>query len=223
MSTPRTPYLYVDEGRGKTYTFAADSPSYIGTNKLITCVGVYLPISDSRCFFAHINASARKLQTDVYYRHVTEQEGQKVRQETPEKLSKHAAENGWSPKDVGKCVADGGGRKVVLMCPCYDDVEDGNKTLVGKYVDEGIRDFLRGNVGVFKIEEHFRDKSVQGFVVNHQTGEVALLEQRWRRNGKGEDERVNEEDEHFIQKPDALDGPEPWTFDVEAGWWRGPG
>ena len=45
----------VAEGKGGIYTLTKNGPQHIGTRGLITCLGIYFAISDSQCFFAHVN------------------------------------------------------------------------------------------------------------------------------------------------------------------------
>ncbi|CZT21212.1 uncharacterized protein RCC_07074 [Ramularia collo-cygni] len=68
---PTIPHcLYLQQGMGGIYTFPTDfldpqstnllHATAIGTTGCMSCVGVYIPIDDNRCFAAHIDASIYK-------------------------------------------------------------------------------------------------------------------------------------------------------------------
>ena len=98
-------YRCIDTDYGGTYThrrrrnsdknFTADTLPAIGTYGCSSCVGVYMELSPTTCFVAHINASHRPLdysnmtRNDMLYdlRVVNEVEGAHVRDEVICKLN----------------------------------------------------------------------------------------------------------------------------------------
>lgn len=132
---------------------------------------------------------------------------------TLRKLRKHAEAKGWSPQDVDDCVRAGGGRKVVIMCPHFENVPNG-KTQVGKFVVDGIKEFLGESSG--SIVECFDDDDLIGFVANHSNGEVELL--RRRRTGLDSwvfaNERFEEKEQEEWEEGEFL-------VNVEKRWRRG--
>ncbi|KAK4506325.1 hypothetical protein PRZ48_000055 [Zasmidium cellare] len=157
MGSLKPTYISIPESRGLTHTLTPTNPN-IGTSDLITCVGVYLPISATRCFVAHINAYFDKpeAKSEFEKRWTTTEQGAQIREEVLRRLREHSQREGWSARDVVES-----GRKVVVMCPCYKDGKQGLR-LSGVFVVEAIREF----VGGVPVEEYFDNGLQKGFVLN---------------------------------------------------------
>ena len=167
-------YYCIDTDYGGTYTyrrrrygdrrFAPETLPAIGTYGCSSCVGVYMKLSPTTCFVAHINAAylpadhSTITRDDILYdlRIVTDVEGGYVHDEVIRRLIKASRCMNWPPVDQI--------RDVVIVCPVLEHPISG-ATLSGAYVVEGIRDFLgRRNISV--------DTESEGFVVRHETGAV---------------------------------------------------
>ena len=167
-------YRCIDTDYGGTYThhrrrvsdrrFAAETLPSIGTYGCSSCVGVYMDLSPTTCFVAHINAAylpanyASITRDDVLYdlRIVTETEGGYVRDEVFRKLIKASRCMNWPPVDQI--------RNVLVVCPVMNHPISG-AMLSGAYVVQGVHQFL-GRRGITVNTE------AEGFVVNHETGAV---------------------------------------------------
>jgi len=167
-------YRCIDTDYGGTYThlrgrdsdrrFAIDTLPAIGTYGCSSCVGVYMELSPTTCFVAHINASYRPVDywnithnTTLYdLRVVTEVEGRCVRDEVIRKLNTASRCMRWPPANQI--------RNVVLVCPFMEHPISA-ATLSGTYVVQAIREFLgRTDLPV--------NTQAEGFVVRHDTGAV---------------------------------------------------
>ena len=167
-------YRCIDTDYGGAYThhrrrvsdrrFAAETLPAIGTYGCSSCVGVYMDLSPTTCFVAHINAAylpanyASITRDEILYdlRIVTETEGGHVRDEVIRKLIKASRCMNWPPIDQI--------RNVVIVCPVLEHPISG-ATLSGTYVVQGIRQFLgRRDIPV--------NTQSEGFVVSHETGAV---------------------------------------------------
>lgn len=167
-------YRCIDTDYGGTYThrpsrdsdteFATETLTAIGTYKCSSCVGVYMKLSPTTCFVAHINASHTPFdysktthETHLYdLRIVTDVEGGRVRDEVVRRLNLASRSSNWPPVNQIS--------NVVLVCPVMTHPMSG-ATLSGDYVVQGIREFLgRRDLPVDTVSE--------GFVVRHETGEV---------------------------------------------------
>lgn len=165
-------YRWIPQDYGGTYKHTTNPPPdiedlrpfalpAIGTWQCRTCVGVYMKLSPTLCFVAHINAAHMRPNWDrsrsaidpYANRIVTEAEGAYVRDEVRYRLEKESRRWDWPP--VEKIM------ELTLVCPmlCYE-----GKDLSGKYIVQGIKDFLhRPHVIVEKSE---------GFVVQFSSGFV---------------------------------------------------
>lgn len=167
-------YRYIDTDYGDTYThrrrrvsdrrFAAEILPAIGTYGCSSCVGVYMDLSPTTCFVAHINAAylpanyASITRDDILYdlRIATETEGGYVRDGVVRKLLKASRCMNWPPVDQI--------RNVVIVCPVTNHPIS-VATLSGTHIVQGIRQFLgRRDVPV--------NTQSEGFVVSHETGVV---------------------------------------------------
>ena len=168
-------YRCIDNDFGGTYThrpwrdskteFDADTLAAIGTYGCSSCVGVYMKLSPTTCFVAHINAShvpidypSMRRDDLVLYdlRIVTDAEGGYVRAEVIRRLNTASRTMNWPPVDQI--------RNVVLVCPVMKHPLSG-ATLSGTYIVQAIREFLgRWDIPV--------NTESEGFVVWHDTGAV---------------------------------------------------
>jgi hypothetical protein len=167
-------YRCIDTDYGGTYThrrgqdsdknFTADTLPAIGTYGCSSCVGVYMQLSPTTCFVAHINASHRPFdystmthnETLYDLRVVTEEEGSHVRGEVIRKLNLASRCMHWPPADQIE--------EIVLVCPVMEHPISG-ATLSGFYIVQAIGEFLgRRDILV--------NTQAEGFVVRHDTGAV---------------------------------------------------
>ncbi|KAF2171527.1 hypothetical protein M409DRAFT_18639 [Zasmidium cellare ATCC 36951] len=197
LPSPLIPYRCIPESAGGTYTFSPTSTNKqesiprIGTTSLITCVGIYLPISSTRCFFAHINAFVRKEEFDD--RDVAKSQGEEIRAAVIAKLCTEAQREKWSVRDVERCVD--ASKQIVVMCPSLGEKGCPRS---GRYIIEGIKAFLGMDLARRMSEEHCEKLQLLGFVVHHASGEVWFLEQRWETWIDGSRDRVDEDDRRFV-------------------------
>jgi hypothetical protein len=182
-------YRWVGQDFGGTYTHTIDPPPdvgesidelnlpAIGTSQCRTCVGVYMQISPTSCFIAHINAAHvrpswhhSKHATNRYNnRIVTEAEGAYVQEEVTRRLREESYRSDWPPVEEIE--------RVWLVCPM---MRFQGKKLSGTYIVEGVRDFLRrDNFTVDKWSEGFvvkfsDDESITSFPIQ-QPGDGRLM------------------------------------------------
>ncbi|EME50299.1 hypothetical protein DOTSEDRAFT_31378 [Dothistroma septosporum NZE10] len=155
-------YRHVREGHGGTLSVHALTPA-IGTRKCLSCVGVYFPVSDQKCFVAHINSclmpSDYLEHADTYLlpRVCENVEGERIQNIVDDKLKQAARDGGWTEASVDRS-------KVIVVCSKYD-----SQPTVSKFVVEAIRSFLKmGNDLVVHAECH-------GFVADPTAAEALLL------------------------------------------------
>jgi hypothetical protein len=160
-------YRWIAQDHGGTYKHTTTDPPppgpkdaldllnlpAIGTWQCRTCVGVYMQISPTSCFIAHINAAHvrpnwhdSKHSTDrSTNRIVTELEGAYVKKQVIQRLKKESRRSGWPPVNEID--------RVWLVCPM---LRFQGKTLSGAYIVQGIREFLqRDTLPVDKWSEGF--------------------------------------------------------------------
>lgn len=209
-------YRCIDPDYGGTYThcrrrvsdrrFAAETLPAIGTYGCSSCVGVYMKLSPTTCFVAHINAAylpaaySTITHNDMLYnlRVVTETEGGHVRDEVVRKLIKASRCMNWPPVDQI--------RNVVIVCPVLKHPTSG-ATLSGTYVVQGIRQFLgRRDIPV--------NTQSEGFVVSHETGAVEYFP--WPENDEYPPLPDNGRD--FVAHTYHGDEPPRWFIDVGKLW-----
>lgn len=167
-------YRYIETDYGGTYTHRPQQPSdtildaetfpAIGTYGCSSCVAVYMKLSPSSCFFAHINASKRlpgsgQIPSDdgLYSLHiVTDAESAYVRDEVFRLLRGESVFMSWPPLEQIS--------QVVIACPHLKHPVSG-ETLSGTYVVQAIRDFLGRQAIPVNTES-------EGFAVTYDTGHV---------------------------------------------------
>jgi hypothetical protein len=162
-------YRWIAQDHGGTYKHTTTDPPpgpedvpdllnlpAIGTWQCRTCVGVYMQISPTSCFVAHINAAharpdwheSEHASDRSTNRIVTEAEGAYVQEQVIQRLKEESRRSGWPP------VAEI--ERVWLVCPM---LRFHGKKLSGAYIVQGIRDFLRrDNIPVDKWSEGFAVK-----------------------------------------------------------------
>lgn len=166
-----TQFHSVELGCGGTYKFD-ENGNYqerikcIGASTIACNVGVYLPISNGRCFFAVIRAflnddSTKAFGSGLRREGMTEGEGEKIRAKVKLTLEQEATSRLWSSSDIATAVALG--KKPVIATRNLPG-------WVNPHVVHGIQDFVGPSI---VLSEHTR--AVQGFAVQHETGEVDVI------------------------------------------------
>jgi hypothetical protein len=168
-------YRCIETDYGGTYThspwqssdqnFNPETLPAIGTFGCGSCVAVYMKLSPTTCFIAHIDAAFSKpgsyaqttLGMDLYDRRVvTEVEGGYVRDEVLRLLVEESVRENWPPiEDI---------ESVELACPVMEHPVSG-AALSGKYIVQAVREFLRWP----KLTVNTKS---EGFVIMHDTGKV---------------------------------------------------
>lgn len=151
-------FVYVSEARGGTFDFREkpknakdeliqyidDGVQCIGTMWCATCVAIYIQVSSTRCFFAHINGFSAKSRG---INHVNEEEGEVMRKAVYNKLVTEMEEKKWDTLDRKF------GKSIVCCCPMtHTSSETGSKPLAGAYVIMGIRNFF-DSIAEARLEE----------------------------------------------------------------------
>jgi hypothetical protein len=171
---------------GSTYThrpWESSDPEFnpetlpaIGTFGCGSCVAVYMKLSPTTCFVAHINAAFSEpgsypqttLGMDLYDRCVvTEAEGGYVRDEVLRLLHEESIRENWPPiEDI---------EPVELAYPVLEHPLSAT-ALNGKYIVQAVREFLRW-------EKLTVNTQSEGFVIMYETGKVKRFP--WlKKNGK---------------------------------------
>ncbi|KAK4952289.1 hypothetical protein LTR28_006643 [Elasticomyces elasticus] len=156
-------YKYRKVGAGWGGTLPTTNPSAnpttpftpaVGTKGCMTCVGVFFPIDDKRCFAAHINCQlSQSIQAGSQpYLVETAEEGKRITKTVLSHLRKDNERHEWGgPSEMMR-------RNLVLVCPLEWDGIYG-EAQVGKYVIDGVLAFLQlGREDVTVTRHH-------GFVV----------------------------------------------------------
>jgi hypothetical protein len=202
-------YRCIDTDYGGTYSngdFASGIFRAIGTQGCHSCVGVYMKLSSTTCFVAHINAShhqfdySLEISDDELYdlRIVTPAEGGFVCDEVLRLLDEESALMCWPPIDQIQ--------NVVLVCPAMKHPVSG-ATLSGTYVVQAIREFLdRRDLPVNTVSE--------GFVVSHDTGVVRFFP--WIEEVEGRP--MKNEDRGFIAHTFHGNEWSRWFIDIGRMW-----
>ncbi|KAK5166937.1 uncharacterized protein LTR77_007666 [Saxophila tyrrhenica] len=143
------PFRMVAEARGGTFTFrkpASSTPNeidennhthvdLIGTYHCNTCVAIYFPIDQRRCFMMHCNAWTRYSEPTNY---AEPEAGEELKREIMKKLQQEAKENDWDP------TLEGFAEVVYAACPKYKvDYEGDMVKTGGYYAVEAVREFLK--------------------------------------------------------------------------------
>jgi hypothetical protein len=168
-------YRCIETDYGGTYThrpwqssdqnFNPETLPAIGTFGCGSCVAVYMKLSPTTCFVAHINAAHSQpggypqttLGMDLYDRRiVSEVEGGYVRDGVLHLLVEESIRENWPPiEDI---------EPVELACPVMEHPVSG-ADLSGKYIVQAVREFLRWPKLTVNTES-------EGFVIMHDTGKV---------------------------------------------------
>ena len=163
-------YRCIDTDYGGTYhkgDSTCDLFRAIGTRGCHSCDGVYMRLSPTTCFVAHINASHRPVHysqeasDDELYdlRVVTDLEGGYVRDEVLRLLDEESTLMRWPHVDQVE--------NVMIVCPAMKHPTSG-ATLSGTYVVRAVQEFLNWR--------HLHvDTMSEGFVVTHDTDVVQFL------------------------------------------------
>jgi hypothetical protein len=168
-------YRCIETDYGGTYThrpwqssdqnFDPETLPAIGTFGCGSCVAVYMKLSPTTCFIAHINAAFSKpgsypqttLGMDLYDRRVvSEVEGGYVRDEILRLLHEESVRENWPPLEEIEPIK--------LACPVMEHPVSG-AALSGKYIVQAVREFLHRERLTVNTES-------EGFVVMHDTGDV---------------------------------------------------
>lgn len=164
-------YRHIPEGKGGIFSIpyvigaAGDQTELhqIGTHGCITCVGVYFPIDKDRCFCAHINASIRRNGAGKPSRSVyNEREEDEIQRLVEDRLRLAFRD---ANVDLGTFEVDAS--RVVMVCPQPIDEREQEQT--GIYIINTVKQLLR------LPAEYDVDTQSEGFIVNHQTGNVLKL------------------------------------------------
>lgn len=167
-------YRWIATNYGGTYSHSTDPPPdleeppnllnlpAIGTWQCRTCVGVYMQISPTTCFVAHINAAhirprwhrSQAAINPYTNRLVTEAEGAYVQEEVMRRLNEESYRSAWPHVDA-----------IQRVCLVFPMLRFGAKTLSGAYIARGVCDFLR-RPGLYV------DTESEGFVVKFSDGSI---------------------------------------------------
>lgn len=187
--TPATrPYYMLHEGKGGTFDFPLPTgkcaqPTYaIGTSGCRHCVGVYIPLSKTKCFAAHVVAVCDLIDDpntpNAPYgpRIPTPSQGKALSDKVSDLLKDHVGDYQMHGK-VASLLS-----KAIFVCPnLAEKPPDGDSEMhaVGKYIMDGFETYFTPTT--FDVEK------AHGFAVNHitSTRNIFLFEEQ-------SDERVDE-------------------------------
>lgn len=162
-------FRFVPEGRGGTFTWnpASDKPNeqteYIGTDGTETCVSVYFPVDEDRCFFAHIFVVLRSIEGEASFA-TAPAKGFEIEQSTKTALVSESVDQSWK-------YSKGQMRKrLIMVCPHEYDVSGENKQ-TGYYVVKALHDFL----GFPDGEELRAESDSRGFIASIRDGLVEYI------------------------------------------------
>ncbi|KAF2166426.1 hypothetical protein M409DRAFT_23069 [Zasmidium cellare ATCC 36951] len=174
------PYHRVGVGCGGVFEFPLstddDEPIYtIGTTGCKYCVGIYVPLSDTKCFAAHIFACCddpddHNIRTAKHgYWVPNGTEGTELITKVGELLDEHlddCLDDGYlSPEQLTALAS-----RAIVVCPCLkkkvDDVDEQEMDASGAYILEALNAYFHTT---------FTAESAHGFAVNHNTGEYDLF------------------------------------------------
>jgi hypothetical protein len=129
-------FRYVSESHGGTLPIHDKTTPLIGTYGCVTCVGVYFKIDESRCFFAHINASS--CETITNFNAVTEIGGKDVITKVSRRLYGFLLKDKWDIRN------EEFGKHLTILCPTTKpSLWEGKKFgSPGRFVVQAIRDFF---------------------------------------------------------------------------------
>ncbi|KAK4500167.1 hypothetical protein PRZ48_008353 [Zasmidium cellare] len=202
------PYLHIGEGCGGVYSFpvsttATDEGTWsIGTTDCRYCVGIYFPLSNEKCFCAHIYACCDDVD-DLSPLDVPlgpwvpfEAEGVALTKKVKELLDGFIDELGIS-RDQLAFMAD----RAVVVCPFpTKNVHGQVMPTVGKYIIDALD---------LAFNTTFTAEKAHGFAVDHSTGEHEIF--RFTPKGPSKFKRT------VVFHPDSEDQMEP-VQDERLGW-----
>ncbi|KAK5173315.1 uncharacterized protein LTR77_001996 [Saxophila tyrrhenica] len=190
-------FLYVKVSSGATIAFDVEpeetparvhvkgGPGVLGTLWCNSCVGVYFPLDDKRCFLAHINALSASRQPRNT---VDEAEGKEIQDLVFQQLVREMKSMQWDTRD--KYYAS-----IVVVCAPNLERKWGEmrKTMVGTYVVEAIREFFLWNSDcLLEDAENAFDKAKKAAVVDADDSEMLLGEIRAALESTDDEERREE-------------------------------
>lgn len=160
---PKT-YYQIPEGSGDVFTFPIQG---INTNACTinceNCVGVYIPLSDNKCFAAHIytwiDPADQQAPEHDFEEWVPEgDKGKRLTEKIVALLEQRVRQHMPSKEELSRRAHD-----AVVVCPrSQEESEDA----VGTYVIDGLQQFFGIPLSC---------KSAHGFVVEHSTQDVQLF------------------------------------------------
>ena len=103
---------HIEEGKGATLPIDDKIPA-VGTWNLITCVGIYFRIDESRCFVAHMNTPSTVTWPENV---VTDKEGKGIVSHVVQALDTRAKRDKWDVRN------EYFGTDFLLQCPIFDDL-----------------------------------------------------------------------------------------------------
>ena len=173
-------FRYVEEGYGETLPIYDKTTPLIGTYGCITCAGVYFRVDESRCFFAHINASSCETIPDCNA--VTEIGGKDIIAQVSRRLYGFVLKDKWDIRN------EEFGKHLAILCPTMNSsLWEGQKfASPGKFVVRAIQDFFHtcGRIVDHEVNErtNFHDPKEptgsKGKTVAHIDAETMRLGQK---------------------------------------------
>lgn len=189
-------FYQINTGCGGIFTLPipGTQASRIGTFGLITCVGIYVPLTYNKSFAAHIFARIDEYgETDQMFV-PTKDQGNKLQEKLLQLLETRLRPHMPTTEDEMQTLRD----ETVVACPQQFCDE---KPTVGWYNVQALQRFFQGQLQV--------EGEAGGFVVKHGTDEKRFYEY----NDKPEWERYNSYEEMAGQKRD-------WWVVLKDGEWR---
>ncbi|EME39294.1 hypothetical protein DOTSEDRAFT_28463 [Dothistroma septosporum NZE10] len=220
-------YYDYEQGHGKILPLPVEIKCYdgidrkvysIGTSGCYTCVGIYVRLSDSECFMAHLAADLLDGEGDEVYQ-PNEGQGKRLRQALLGKLQAVPELTALvNAKDYQPRQGE------IVVCSMLPDAV-GGKTSAGKYLIDGLQEFF-GN--------QTQAKWGTGFVMDHTARQTHWIDRKWKEEmGKDvveapEDADFEDTDEatprdyrwfHQTEEVDDLRGRFEWHFVWKKGKW----
>lgn len=169
-------YYKIAEGNGGIFTLpisanTTDSVFAIGTMGCQNCVGVYIPLSDDKCFAAHIYACREESDSEGELQNFGEwipegKQGEWLTEKIGNLLEAEVGEHLPSQEKLNRWAGN-----AIVVCP---RLREEDQDAVGTYILRGLQDF-------FKIP--LTAKAAHGFGVNHSTGDVRLFKFHFKGRG----------------------------------------
>lgn len=140
-------FRFVEEGSGGTFRIDDPMVPYIGTFECMTCVGVAFRVSQRPCFVAHMAGYSAITVAD----HVVSKEaGRRVRRQVRSRMQEFFEDDNWDPNDRYFMS------QFCVVCPERGPLKE--VYTIGKYVLEGLQDFLHACARLVR-EQAFRLKN----------------------------------------------------------------